>query len=194
LQKPKIVSILSVFLLLSSIVACSGRWPFSPLVSSQPGLLTPASLGQSVTLYNRVQYSDVSGSEYFELVLAVDTQEIKLVIMGEFGQRLVTASYDGITLDVQEEQGSRPYKWAYKQLLLDFQLIFWPDTAWLKSREQAHWRLETAGLQRRFFYKNELYTSIDQQVDTDEYQYYNARLDYNLLVKSAPLQWKKATK
>lgn len=189
MQKPKIVSILSVFLLLSSIVACSGRWLFPPLVSSQPGLLTPASLGQqSVTLYNRVQYSDVSGSEYFELVLAVDTQEIKLVIMGEFGQRLVTASYDGITLDVQEEQGSRPYKWAYKQLLLDFQLIFWPDTAWLKSREQAHWRLETAGLQRRFFYKNELYTSIDQQVDTDEYQYYNAHLDYNLLVKSAPLQ------
>ncbi len=188
MQKPKIVGILRVFLLLISIVACSGRWPFHPLVS-QPSLLTPASLGQSVTLYNRVQYSDASGSEHFELVLAVDTQEIKLIIMGELGRRLVTASYDGMTLDVQEEPGRLAYQWGYRQLLLDLQFIFWPERAWLKSREQAHWRIETTGLQRRFFYKNRLYTSIDQQVDdTNEYRYYNAHLDYHLVVKTASVQ------
>lgn len=139
-------------------------------------------------MYNRVQYSDVSGSEHFELVLAVDTQKIKFVIMGEFGQRWVTASYDGMTLDVQEEPGRRAYKWGYRQLLLDLQFIFWPDTAWLKDDEQASWRIKTAGLQRQFFYKNKLYASINQQVGTGEYRYYNAHLDYNLVVKAAQLQ------
>lgn len=189
MQRHKIYRFFCLSLVLVAIIGCSGRWPFFSS-TLEPVLAAPALVDKSISLYNIVHYRDVNVKEDFELVLVVDNKEIKMVIMGAFGQRLATVTYDAVNFDVKKEIGNRPFKFSYRQLLMDLQLIFWPETAW-SGEDDAHWRIETEGLQRRFYYENVLYGVVDYdglRGESGNYRYFNEHLDYDLLIKASLLK------
>jgi hypothetical protein len=117
-----------------SLVACAHAQ------AARLGLkLPPSALGQTITLQQQLHVEREDGSRDLQMVIDIDEDHVEMVGLA-FGQRVLTAYYDGKTLK-EQRHFLLPSQVRSEDILEDIQLTYWPAEA-IRDALPAGWRIE----------------------------------------------------
>ncbi|HEX6437167.1 MAG TPA: DUF3261 domain-containing protein [Candidatus Binatia bacterium] len=129
----------SLTLLLTGCVAPSPR-------AAGVGLkLAPAALAESISLQQRLDIEGQGRRAQLDVVLEVDAERIDLVGLA-FGQRVLSMSYDGKTLQSWRHP-MWPAQVRAEEVLENIQLTLWPVDA-IRRALPMGWSIKESGLRR----------------------------------------------
>ncbi len=173
-------------LLLSALLAaCATKAP-APLPARLGLLLSPADLGQSISLQQHLKVERNGRIEELDAALEVDDGHLQLVGLA-FGQRVLSLDYDGKKLDSWRHV-MLPQQVHAEDVLEDIQLTLWP-LAVIRAALPPGWRIEDSALRRELFLDDQLvclvdYTSMPRWTGTVRLE--NLRFHYVLVIQSLP--------
>jgi hypothetical protein len=107
--------------------------------------LSPASLGESISLQQRLTVQRDGRIDQLEAALEVDEESVHLIIL-VLGQRMLSLVFDGQAVETWRHPAV-PTQLRAEDVLEDLQLTLWPADA-IRSALPAHWRIEERGLRR----------------------------------------------
>ena len=187
------------------LTSCAGSPTKSPNASAEymPNLrLSPASFGQSLTLLQRLtaqplnvhdidtaRQSDLGATtmqarQSLEAVLQIDAEQVQLVGLA-LGQRVLTLSFDGNTLNEQRHP-LMPAAVNGERILRDVQLVYWPAAA-IRAELPPEWTLIETPLRRVLMKNDVLAVEIIYSADpawAGRVEFLNQRQHYQLLIES----------
>lgn len=169
--------------------ACSVLGVHQPPPS--PPLLSPASLGHSVSALQIVRGSYGDQETTFQCIVKVDSQGLAVIGLSAQGQRLFKLRYDGEKLDA-ESTALAPIALDLRRVLVDLQLALWPLDALQLGFAGTLWEVsEPAAQTRRLRRHGKLIAEVHYQ-SADPWQgllwLSNFESDYSLVIESGPLQ------
>ncbi|WP_245622529.1 DUF3261 domain-containing protein [Pseudoxanthomonas dokdonensis] len=133
------------FCLCVLLVGCATQAPPAPVAAADtlpPLRLSPASLGRSLSLQQRLTFLADGRQRSVEALLEADPQQVQLLVlaMGQTGSRL---RWDGQTLQEQRAAWLPPQVQGAR-VLDDLQLSLWPAPA-IQAALPAGWQLQADG-------------------------------------------------
>jgi hypothetical protein len=148
--------------------------------------LAPAALAESISLQQRLDIEAQGRSAQLDVILEVDAARIDLVGLA-FGQRVLSVSYDGKTL-----QSWRHPMWPAQvrpeEVLELIQLTFWPLDA-IRQALPMGWSIEESGLHRTLLQDGLSIIVIDYStlpVWSGKVEVANLNFNYRLSIQSVP--------
>ena len=157
--------------------------PVTP--SSRLGLkLSPASLGESISLQQHFKVERDGRNDELDAALEVDAEHIELVGLA-LGQRVLTLHFDGKNVQTWRHV-MMPSQVRGEDVLDDLQLTLWPADA-IRQALPAGWRLEDNGLRRTLLSDDVPVTVIDysgQPRWSGTVELNNLRYRYRLTIQS----------
>jgi len=127
-------------LLAAVLAACAAP----PLETSPHLRLSPASLGTSLALQQRLTATARGQTRQMDVLLEADAQSVRLAVLG-LGQTAARLEWDGTTL-TESHAAWWPTAVSGERVLRDLQLMLWPAGA-VSAALPAGWSLDTsAGL------------------------------------------------
>lgn len=145
---------LGVFLLLVGCAAAQRR----PVAELPPLALSPASLGATVALQQRLEVRHAGRSQHAQALLEIDAESLRLVLLAG-PKRLLTLHWDGIEL-THERDPALPEALSAQRFLVDIQLAYWP-TAAIRSVLPANWSLLEDGATRTLSHQDQTVLQIE---------------------------------
>jgi hypothetical protein len=134
-----LLRVIGTALLALALAACAtGSAPAAvPLLR-----LSPAALGQTLALHQRLTVDAQGRRQQLEVALEADTKGVRLAVL-DLGQIVARLEWDG-----RELQESRAAGWPEavrgERILSDLQLVYWPAEA-IRPALPAGWTLATQG-------------------------------------------------
>ena len=107
--------------------------------------LSPASLGESISLQQRLTVQRDGRIDQLDAALEVDEQSVHLIIL-MLGQRMLSLVFDGQAVETWRHPAV-PAQLRAEDVLEDLQLTLWPADA-IRSALPAQWHIEERGLRR----------------------------------------------
>lgn len=136
-----------------------------------------------------IQHWDININQH-EFHLQMVTQAIEggwqWIVLNDFGQRQVSISSQNGQLHIQQHQSS-PITKHIDQLVMAWQLIFWPCDA-IQASNHPQWTCKIEANQRLIYVENKLYARItfDAQ-DMSTIDMSNINVEYNSIEMKASL-------
>ena len=132
-----LVSILIACLI--SSCALSSRQPgFNDALEEEYALqlMRPASLGKNAIITQRIKVLQENNSYNLRLILHVDADQIQLLLLNNFNQRVATLNFDGETTTSSSNAPLADFNLPNTRTLLQvLQWIYWPA-----EQIESHWR------------------------------------------------------
>jgi hypothetical protein len=121
-----------MLLICTGLAGCAHTAPPEQVVAEKvilPSLplLTPASALSTFSASQTLTFTSEGQTHQLEALLEWDSDAIHLAML-KFGKRILTATYDGVKLDVQKD-AFVPDALRGEQVLGDIQLVYWPAEA-----------------------------------------------------------------
>jgi len=146
--------------------------------------LSPASLGQSLSLTQHLTIERAGTTQSLDAALDIDPKQLHLVGL-VMGQRVLSLTYDGKTL--QEWRHPRlPKEVSGANVLEDLELTLWPIAA-IQPALPIGWSIEQQGLQRIVFFDHQKIVVIDYSGNerwAGTVTLTNVRYHYRLIIQS----------
>ncbi len=167
------------------LLACAHAPPASTKAVSAPELprlrMTPAALGQSVSLQQRLEFRIGGQSRVLDGLLEVDAEAVRLVVqaLGQPGVRLV---WDGERLE-QRRAPWLPSAVRGERVLDDLQFALWPAEA-IRQVLPPGWSLRDDGRVRELEAGGHAWLVLER-LDDRRLQLHNRAEGYSLLFTSA---------
>ncbi|MDZ3798933.1 MAG: DUF3261 domain-containing protein [Xanthomonadales bacterium] len=167
------------------LLACAHAPPASTKAVSAPELprlrMTPAALGQSVSLQQRLEFRIGGQSRVLDGLLEVDAEAVRLVVqaLGQPGVRLV---WDGERLE-QRRAPWLPSAVRGERVLDDLQFALWPAEA-IRQVLPPGWSLRDDGRVRELEAGGHAWLVLER-LDDRRLQLHNRAEGYSLLITSA---------
>ena len=167
------------------LLACAHAPPASTKAVSAPELprlrMTPAALGQSVSLQQRLEFRIGGQSRVLDGLLEVDAEAVRLVVqaLGQPGVRLV---WDGERLE-QRRAPWLPSAVRGERVLDDLQFALWPAEA-IRQVLPPGWSLRDDGRVRELEAGGHALLVLER-LDDRRLQLHNRAEGYSLLITSA---------
>ena len=167
------------------LLACAHAPPASTKAVSAPELprlrMTPAALGQSVSLQQRLEFRIGGQSRVLDGLLEVDAEAVRLVVqaLGQPGVRLV---WDGERLE-QRRAPWLPSAVRGERVLDDLQFALWPAEA-IRQVLPPGWSLRDDGRVRELEAGGHAWLVLEH-LDDRRLQLHNRAEGYSLLITSA---------
>jgi hypothetical protein len=152
--------------------------------------LTPAALGQSISLQQRLDVEGHGRSAQLDVALEVDAARIDLVGLA-LGRRVLSLSYDGETLQSWRHP-MWPAQLCGEEVLENLQLTLWPVDA-IRQALPIGWSIEESGLRRTILHDGSAIVVIDYSVLplwSGEIQFANLQFNYRITIQSVPNEFK----
>jgi hypothetical protein len=194
-------ALLAMLVLLLTLAGCSSlRGTATPAAKPPPaqararlGLkLSPASLGQTLSLQQHMKVERASRTDELDTALEVDPDKLTLVGLA-FGQRVITLEYDGKELKTWRHF-MLPPQVRGDDVLEDMQLTLWPAQA-IRAALPTGWDLQDSApvapgesWQRILSFEGETIMTIDysdKQRWSGQVVLNNLRYHYKLTITSA---------
>jgi hypothetical protein len=140
------------------LAACATTPPQTPAPARLRLRLAPSALGASISLQQQLHVVREGRTDDLEAALEVDAAQLNLVGLA-MGQRVMTLSYDGVTLNTWRH-ALLPKQVQGEDVLEDIQLTYWPTDA-IRAALPAGWTIDDDGMQRRLWAGGELMARID---------------------------------
>ena len=142
----RLIATLFAAVLLTGCAANPSRTAFGELPTLR---LSPASLGHSLELQQRLQVVVHDKTQSLDALLEVDGQELRLGVQA-LGQSALTLHWDGKTLQ-QQRADWLPPSLSGERVLFDLQLVYWPaDT--IRAALPNDWSLQESAGQRHLLH------------------------------------------
>jgi len=167
------------------LLACAHAPPASTKAVSAPELprlrMTPAALGQSVSLQQRLEFRIGGQSRVLDGLLEIDAEAVRLVVqaLGQPGVRLV---WDGERLE-QRRAPWLPSAVRGERVLDDLQFALWPAEA-IRQVLPPGWSLRDDGRVRELEAGGHAWLVLER-LDDRRLQLHNRAEGYSLLITSA---------
>jgi len=146
--------------------------------------LPPATLGESVSLQQRLTVERSGRVEQFDAALEVDEKKIQLIIL-MLNQRMLSVAFDGQTLETWRHP-MVPAQLRGEDVLEDLQLTLWPAAA-ISRALPNHWSIEESERQRVLSFDDQPVIRIDYSAlarTTGKAELANLRYGYRITVES----------
>lgn len=172
------------------LVGCSVQHPAAPTPPpARIGLkLTPATLGQSLSLQQHLTVERAGHTNELDTVLEIDSQHLNLVGLA-FSQRVMTLHYDGKTLQTWRHP-RLPVQISGENVLEDIELTLWPTDA-IRKALPTGWSIEDGGKRRTLLLNKVPIVVIDYPSGRrwgGKVVLTNLRYRYRLTIQSAATQ------
>jgi hypothetical protein len=155
----RLIASLFVAVLLTGCAANPSRAPFGELPTLR---LSPASLGHTLELQQRLQVIVHDKTQALDALLEVDDQELRLGVQA-LGQSALTLHWDGKTLQ-QQRADWLPPSLSGERVLFDLQLVYWPaDT--IRTALPKDWSLQESAGQRHLLHAGTEVVSVTYPAD-----------------------------
>ena len=148
--------------------------------------LTPAALGESISLQQRLDVEGHDRSAQLDVALEVDAARIDLVGLA-LGQRVLSLHYDGKTLQSWRHP-MWPAQLRAEEVLENLQLTLWPVDA-IRQALPMGWSIEESGLRRTIFHDGFVIMVIDYSalpLWIGKVEVANLQFDYRIIIESVP--------
>jgi hypothetical protein len=148
--------------------------------------LTPAALGESISLQQRLDVEGHGRSAQLDVALEVDAARIDLVGLA-LGQRVLSLHYDGKTLQSWRHP-MWPAQLRAEEVLENLQLTLWPVDA-IRQALPMGWSIEESGLRRTILQDGLAVMVIDYSalpVWSGKVEVANLQFDYRITIQSVP--------
>jgi hypothetical protein len=170
----------SLALLLASCVAPESR-------PAGLGLkLTPAALGESISLQQRLDVEGHGRSAQLDVALEVDAARIDLVGL-VLGRRVLSLHYDGLSLQSWRHP-MWPVQLRGEEVLENLQLTLWPVDA-IRQALPVGWSIEERDLRRTIRQDGLAIMVIDYSASplwSGKVEVTNLQFDYRITIQSVP--------
>lgn len=128
-----------MLLALLLLAGCAHPRPQAPRQELPPLRLSPAALGETISVQQRLHFSFGSQRRELDALLEVDAQEVRLLVLA-LGQSGVRLSWDGQTLQ-QQRAAWLPPAVRGERVLDDLQFVRWPVEA-IRAALPEGWQLQ----------------------------------------------------
>ena len=148
--------------------------------------LTPAALGESISLQQRLDIEGHGRSAHLDVALEVDAARIDLVGLA-LGQRVLSLRYDGETLQSWRHP-MWPAQLRGEEVLENLQLTLWPLDA-IRRALPMGWSIEERDLRRTIRQDGLAIVVIDYSVLpvwNGKIQFTNLQFNYRITIQSVP--------
>ena len=170
------------FLFWPALIACAGCAATAPL---RIGLrLAPGSLGESISLQQRLTVERNGRTEQLDAALEIDPEKVQLVIL-MLNQRMLSVVFDGSAVQTWRHP-MVPAQLRGEDVLEDLQLTLWPAEA-IRKALPDHWSLEQRGFERVLSFDQQPVIRIDYSGTpgiVDKAALANLFYDYRIIVES----------
>jgi Protein of unknown function (DUF3261) len=148
--------------------------------------LTPAALGESISLQQRLDVEGHGRSAQLDVALEVDAARIDLVGLA-LGQRVLSLHYDGKTLQSWRHP-MWPAQLRGEEVLENLQLTLWPVDA-IRQALPIGWSVEESHLRRTIRQDGLAIMVIDYSalpLWSGKIEVINLQFDYRITIQSVP--------
>ena len=148
--------------------------------------LSPAALGESISLQQRLDVEGQGRTAQLDVALEVDAAQINLVGLA-LGQRVLTLHYDGNTLQLWRHP-MWPAQLRGEEVLESLQLTLWPVDA-IRQALPVGWSIEESGLRRIILQDGLAIMVIDYSVLppwSGRVDVANLQFNYRITIHSVP--------
>jgi uncharacterized protein YbdZ (MbtH family) len=166
------------------LAACAGARVRAPAIALPPLQLSPASLGQSLALQQRLVFSYGSHRSTLDALLEADADEVRLAVQA-LGQTGVTLRWDGHALE-QQRAPWLPPQVRGERVLDDLQFALWPADA-VRAALPAGWTLVEGDTTRQLEHDGTPWLVLERH-DAAHQTLRNLAEGYALDIESAPLE------
>jgi hypothetical protein len=152
--------------------------------------LTPAALGESISLQQRLNVEGHGRSAQLDVVFEVDLARIDLVGLA-LGHRVLSLSYDGKILQSWRHP-MWPAQLRAEEVLENLQLTLWPVDA-IRQALPVGWSIEERGLRRTIFHDGFAIMVIDYSglpLWSGKIEVTHLQFDYRITIQSDPISLK----
>ena len=155
----------------------------------QPGIvLSPASLGETVSVLQRILVEHGERADTIDIVLEIDSERLNLVGL-VLGNRALSVYYDGSTL-TSWRHVLLPNHVRAEDVLENLQLALWPLDV-IKKTLPPDWQIKECSASRTLYLKGEKiidirYSGHPRWIGT--IMFTNARYGYTLSIQSALIE------
>jgi hypothetical protein len=149
--------------------------------------LSPASLGTSISLQQRLAVEREGRVDYLEGALEIDERHLSMIGLA-LGQRVMSLEYDGRELK-SWRHALLPSQVRAEDVLEDIQLTYWPADA-IRAALPAGWSVKDEGMRRTLWSNNTKVMEIDYSAEprwNGKVLLTNLRYEYQLTIQSAPM-------
>lgn len=124
--------------------------------------LTPAAFGGAIGLAQQLRFARLDGAAVgakpLDAVLEIDAERVRLAALA-LNRRVLTLSWDGLTLDVERDP-QLPAQVDPARVLRDVQMVLWPAAA-IAAALPAGWTLHESGLRRELRHGDTVAVAIE---------------------------------
>jgi hypothetical protein len=148
--------------------------------------LAPAALAESISLQQRLEIEGQGRSAQLDVILEVDAARINLVGLA-FGQRVLSMSYDGKTLQSWRHP-MWPAQVRAEEVLENIQLTLWPVGA-IRQALPIGWSIEESGFRRTLLQDGLAVMVIDYSglpFWRGKVEVANLQFNYRVIIQSVP--------
>jgi hypothetical protein len=148
--------------------------------------LTPAALGESISLQQRLDVEGQGRSAQLDVALEVDVARIDLVGLA-LGRRVLSLHYDGETLQSWRHP-MWPAQLRAEEVLENLQVTLWPVDA-IRQALPTGWSIEESGLRRTILQNGLAIMVIDYSALPfwgGKVEVANLQFDYRITIQSIP--------
>ncbi|HEV2613441.1 MAG TPA: DUF3261 domain-containing protein [Gammaproteobacteria bacterium] len=175
-----LISVLALFLTLL-LTACATVHPVNNTEPEHIGLLlSPASLGKSISLQQHMTVTGGGKTHELDTVLEIDPQQLNLVGL-LFGRRFMTIHYDGKTLTTWKDPHV-PAQINSQSILEDIELTLWPINI-LHQSLPFDWHIQQYHHYRMLYQNHMLIEKIDY-LKNNTVIIHNYRYQYRIKIQS----------
>jgi hypothetical protein len=146
--------------------------------------LSPASLGESISLQQRLTVQRGDRIDQLDAALEVDEESVHLIIL-MLGRRMLSLVFDGQAVETWRDPAV-PAQLRAEDVLEDLQLTLWPADA-IRSALPPRWRIEERGLRRVLSFDAAPVIVIDYDGPSrwsDNVKLTNLRYGYRITIQS----------
>jgi len=140
----------AVLMVVAMLAACASA--ARPALTAPALRLSPASLGRSIALQQRLAVTTQGRTHLFEVALEVDPQAVRMAVL-DLGQTVARLEWDGRHLKESRAPGW-PDAVRGDRILGDLQLVHWPVEA-IRQALPAGWTLEAQPHARTLLFGDE---------------------------------------
>ena len=182
MAKVKNFALLTVIILLS---ACAANIPRT----GQPGIvLSPASLGETISVQHRMLVEQNGRTDTIDIVLEIDSERLDMIGL-VMGQRVLSLHYDGSKL-MSWRHFLVPKQLQAKDVLENLQLTLWPFEV-IKKALPSDWQIKENDNLRTLYLQNEKiieisYSKYPRWIGT--IKFVNLRYNYVLNIESVLIE------
>lgn len=153
---------LSAAVVVLSLIGGCATSPPQPRLQIPEPRLAPAAFGATISLAQRLSFERANAlpdepARSLDVQLEIDASQLRLAAVA-MGQRILTLTWDGSTLDVQRHP-QLPAQVDPARVLRDVQYAYWP-TAALQAALPQGWTLDDAGERRQLLHAGQTVLSI----------------------------------